>query len=232
MQKYDKKYKKNIYDTLKKISETTGALIIGLTGGIATGKSTVSEYFEKLGAVIIDFDVLARKVVEPGRKAWKLITDYFGDDILNTDNTINRKKLSNIVFGDHLKREKLESFTHPYIWEEFLHQVRHAALKDSNCIILAVVPLLIEGNMQYIFSKNIAVYAPQEMQIERLMERDRISREKARDILSSQMPVDEKINYVDFIIKNDGPVNKTEEQAKILWKTFIKIVKENQHDQC
>lgn len=220
MKRHDKEFKKNIYDTLNRICENSGALIIGLTGGIATGKSTVSRYFEKLGAVVIDFDVLARKVVEPDKESWKLIINYFGDNILNTDNSINRKKLSDIVFGDHFKREKLESFTHPHIWAEFLHHVGNAIARDKNCIIVAVVPLLIEGDMQNIFSKNVAVYAPQETQIQRLMERDKITREKAKDILSSQMPVDEKIHFADFIIKNEGSIDSTKEQIKNLWENL------------
>ena len=220
MKKKDKPHKKAIYDALRKIRKKSGALVIGLTGGIATGKSTVADMFEEMGAVIIDFDVLARDVVQPGRKSWKLIADYFGDDILDTDRSINRKKLSDIVFRDHRKREKLESFTHPYIWDEFIHRVKEAVSNDTNCIILAVVPLLIENNMQDIFSINIAVYAAPETQIRRLMNRDKINEEKAKDILASQMSIDEKINYCDFIIKNEGFIHKTRQQAKVLWHKF------------
>ncbi|MFC1841436.1 dephospho-CoA kinase, partial [Thermodesulfobacteriota bacterium] len=129
------------------------------------------------------------------------------------------------------EKEKLEYFTHPYIWDEFLKEAGQAIRKDNNCIILAVVPLLIEGNMQDLFSKNIVVYAPPGIQIKRVMERDKITREKAEDILASQMPIDEKIQYADFIIKNDGLIDKTREQVKLLWDRFIKFRKVNQADQ-
>ena len=118
--KRPEKVKKHIFDTLKNICNESDALLVGLTGGIATGKSTVAEMFRDLGAVIIDFDLLAREVVKPGKKSWQLITAFFGGDVLNPDSTIDRKKLSGVVFNDSKKREKLESFTHPFIWEEFI----------------------------------------------------------------------------------------------------------------
>lgn len=221
--KRDKKaYKKNIHETLKSISGNSGPLLIGLTGGIATGKSTVSEIFRKLGAVIIDFDLLARSVVEPGRKSWKLIAEHFGDQVLNPDNSINRKKLSDIIFNDYSEKEKLESFTHPYIWNEFILKVKEVIQKENPPIIMAIIPLLIESRMQDLFSKNILVYAPSELQAERLVKRDKISREKAEIILSSQMPIDEKIQYCDFVINNENLIDKTKEQTEILWKKLIK----------
>ena len=212
------KIKKNIYDTLAKICMGSDVLLIGLTGGIATGKSTVAEMFRDMGAVIIDFDLLARTVVEPGRESWKLITDFFGKDILNPDRSINRKNLSGIVFNDPLKREKLESFTHPFIREEFILQVEKAVLRDETAIIIAVVPLLIEGNLQEIFSKTIIVYSSPEIQIQRLMVRDGISKQMADKILEAQMPIDDKIQHCDFIINNEGALDDTKKNVNGLWK--------------
>ena len=227
MNRKNMSYKKNIHSSLKNIIGDSGALLLGLTGGIATGKSTVSEIFSELGALIIDFDLLARSVVEPGRKSWKLIAEHFGDQVLKKDSSINRKKLSDIVFNDHQEKEKLESFTHPYIWDEFILKVKEAILKDDNAIILAVVPLLIEGNMQDLFLKNIVVYAPPDLQVERLVKRDKISREKAESILASQMSIHDKIQHVDFVVNNDSIIDKTREQTKALWKKFKKIREEN-----
>ena len=221
------KIKKQISDTLKSICIDSDVMLIGLTGGIATGKSTVAEMFRGFGAVIIDFDLLARSIVEPYKESWQLITDYFGKDILNSDLSINRKKLSDIVFKDPDKREKLESFTHPFIWKEFLNKTENAVIENGETIILVVVPLLIEGNMQELFLKNILVYAPQETQMIRLMQRDRIDRKKAQDILSAQIPVDEKIAFVDFVINNDGLPEDTKEQVRTLWHKLIKVRKEN-----
>ena len=174
--------------------------------------------FRDMGAVIIDFDLLARTVVEPGRESWKLITGFFGKDILNPDRSINRKNLSGIVFNDPLKREKLESFTHPFIREEFILQVEKAVLRDETAIIIAVVPLLIEGNLQEIFSKTIIVYSSPEIQIQRLMVRDGISKQMADKILEAQMPIDDKIQHCDFIINNEGALDDTKKNVNGLWK--------------
>ena len=227
MKKDKKAYKNNTHDTLKSICGDSKVLLLGLTGGIASGKSTVSEIFKKLGATIIDFDLLARGVVEPEKKSWKLIAEHFGDRILNADSSINRKKLSDIVFNDHSEKEKLESFTHPYIWDEFILNVKEIIQKDDNSIIMAVIPLLIESGMHNLFSKNIIIYAPPGLQVERLVKRDKISREKAENILASQMPIDEKIQYCDFVIKNDSVMDSTKDQTKALWKKIKKIRVEN-----
>ncbi|MBN2419051.1 MAG: dephospho-CoA kinase [Deltaproteobacteria bacterium] len=212
------KIKKEISDTIKGIRKRSYALLLGLTGGVATGKSTVADMFRDLGAVIIDFDMLARDVVKPGRRSWELITGFFGNDILNPDKTINRKRLSGIVFNDPVKREKLESFTHPYIWDEFIMRFEESARLKSRSIILAVIPLLIEGNMQDLFIKNILVYSSPGTQVKRLMDRDQINREMANNILASQMPIDQKIRYADFIIKNEGSIDDTAKEVNELWK--------------
>ena len=147
-------------------------LLLGVTGGIATGKTTVANMLQELGAPIIDFDVIARLVVEPDKPAWKEIVAFFGEQILLEDRTIDRKKLSDTVFRDIEKRKKLESFTHPQIAVEFLKQVGEITAADPNAIIQVVVPLLIELNMQYMFHKLLLVYTPRETQIERLVLRD------------------------------------------------------------
>ena len=224
--KRPEKVKKHIFDTLKNICNESDALLVGLTGGIATGKSTVAEMFRDLGAVIIDFDLLAREVVKPGKKSWQLITAFFGGDVLNPDSTIDRKKLSDVVFNDSKKREKLESFTHPFIWEEFIILLEKSAQLESKAMILAVVPLLIEGNMHDLFSKIIVVYSSPEIQAKRLMKRDGINREMANSILKSQIPIDEKIKYGDFIIRNEGSFADTVKEVNELWKR-LKQLQEN-----
>ena len=217
------KIKKQLSNTLADICKGSDAMLIGLTGGIATGKSTVSEMFRNLGSVIIDFDILARNVVQPGRQSWQLIVDFFSKDILNPDNTIDRKKLSGIVFNDPLKREKLETFTHPFIWDEFFIQVETSVRLDSHAIIHAVIPLLIEGNMHDLFIKNVVIYSSPEIQIKRLMARDDISRQMAVKILKSQLPIDEKLKYADFVIRNEGPIEDTANEVRKLWKTLQQL---------
>ncbi len=218
--------RKNIYNELTEICKGSEALLVGLTGGIATGKSSVAEIFGTLGAVIIDFDILARKVVEPGRKSWKLITGFFGNGILNPDKTIDRKKLSGVVFNDIAKREKLESFTHPYIWDEFIKMTAEAVLNDRKAVIIAVIPLLFEGDMQGMFSKIIVVYSSPENQLQRLMKRDDISKEKAQRILNAQIPIDVKARHADYIIKNDSLIEEACKDTYELWEK-LKQLQEN-----
>lgn len=222
------KNKKQISDNLKNICKGSDALIIGLTGGIATGKSTVADIFRNIGAVIIDFDLLARNVVEPGKKSWQLIIDFFGNNVLNPDSTLNRKKLSGIVFNDPLKRDKLESFTHPFIWDEFITLVEKTIKLNRQAIIHAVVPLLIEGRMHDLFMNNILVYSSPEIQIKRLMDRDKISEQMAKKILKSQMPIDDKVKYCDFIIKNEGPIERTGKEVSDIWEKLKQVQENNQ----
>ena len=192
-------------------------LLIGLTGGIASGKSTVARFMGELGGFIIDFDILARRVVRPGEKAWSEIIEYFGEEILLDNREINRKKLSEKVFPDAEKRNKLEGFTHPAIGEEFVRAVDEIAAEENNAIILAVVPLLIECSMQELFHAITLVYLQREKQIIRLIERDGISRDKAINIIESQMPIDDKVKHADFIINNSGTIDETKIQVKDLW---------------
>jgi dephospho-CoA kinase len=176
-------------------------LLLGVTGGIATGKTTVANMLEELGAPIIDFDVLARRVVEPDKPAWKDIVAYFGEEILLEDRTIDRKKLSGIVFNDAEKRRKLEGFIHPRAGDEYAEEVGRITTADPNAIIQAVIPLLFEAKMQDMFEKTLLVYTNRETQIERLVPRDGISEEEAARILDAQLPIDEKVGLADFVIK-------------------------------
>jgi dephospho-CoA kinase len=201
-------------------------MLVAVTGGIATGKSTVSRILEDLGAPLIDFDVLARRVVESGKPAWKEILDYFGKEVLQDDGSIDRKRLSDVVFQDEAKRKKLEGFTHPRIFEEFDRQVKEITSRDPDAIIQAGIPLLIELNLQHRFDKVLLVYAPRETQIDRLMKRDRIGREAVMSILKAQVPIDEKVRYADFVIHNEGSLENTRKQVKAVWKELKKMQKE------
>ena len=202
-------------------------MLLAVTGGVATGKSTVSRILEELGAPLIDFDVLARKVVEPGKPAWKEIVNYFGKGVLQDDGRIDRKMLSAVVFQDEAKRKRLESFTHPRIFEEFQRQVEEVASGKPDAIVQAGIPLLIELNLQHRFDKVLLAYAPQETQIDRLMKRDRVSREAATNVLKAQGPIDEKVRYADFVIRNDGPLEDTRKQVEAVWQELKKMQKKN-----
>jgi dephospho-CoA kinase len=136
-------------------------LMVGVTGGIASGKSTVARMLEELGALVIDFDALSRSVVEPGKSAWKDIAAYFGEQVLLEDKTLDRKKISEIVFRDPEKRKRLEGFTHPRIYEDFRRLVKEYTQKDPDVIIQVVVPLLNRGQPAILVSQApFGLYSP------------------------------------------------------------------------
>jgi len=200
----------------------SACLIVGVTGGIASGKSTVSRMLEETGVPAVDFDALARQVVEPGQPALKEIVGLFGEKVLRGDGRLDRKKLAGIVFADERKRKALENITHPRIVEAFLNRASGIAAREPYAIIQAVVPLLFEVNLQHLVHKVLLVYIPREMQIDRLMKRDGISREAAENILKAQLPIDEKLGYADFVIHNEGTLEETRRQVEQVWEELKK----------
>ena len=202
------------------LPESWDLLVLGVTGGIASGKTTVANMLEELGAPIIDFDLLARQVVEPGQPAFKDIIAYFGDDVIDKNGTLDRKRLSGIVFSDPEKRKILERITHPRIFEAFLHQVREMAQKYPHGIVQAVIPLLFEADLRHLVHKVLMVYVSPDKQIERLIRRDSISHEEANRILKAQMPIDQKVAKADFVIHNEGNVDETRKAVNALWQTL------------
>lgn len=201
-------------------------LLLGITGGIASGKSTVAKMLEEMGAPLVDFDILSRIVVEPGKEAWKDIVSFFGEHILLENRHLDRKKLSDIIFKDARKRKKLEDFIHPRIQLEFIRQIDDISRANPGAIIQVAVPLLIEADMQHLFHKIIVVYITRDAQIERLMKRDGITEQEALDILNAQMHIDEKLIHADYIIKNEYSIEDTRKQVEILWQKLVEIQKE------
>jgi dephospho-CoA kinase len=210
-------------DQLEAIRGKDNRLLLGVTGGIASGKTTVSKMLLELGTPLIDFDILARQVVEPQKPAWNDILEYFGKQVLHEDGTLDRKKLSDIVFKDFEKRKKLESFTHPRIHEAFVKSLDDITSEDPNAIVQVAIPLLVELNLQYMFHKMVVVYIPPEKQIERLAERDGITPQEAANILKAQLPIDEKVGYADFVIHNERTLEETKRQVEELWMNLKKI---------
>ena len=213
-------------DMINKLRGDDKRLLLGVTGSIATGKSTVAGMLEELGARTIDFDVLSRVVVEPDKPAWQDIVAYFGEQVLAEDRSLDRTKLREIVFKDLEKKKKLESFQHPRIFEEFVRQVEQYTREGDNVIIQAVVPLLIEVNMQSLFHNILMVYASEDEQKKRLMKRDGATEEMAMNMIRSQLSVDEKKGYCDLIVDNSGSLEETRQQVAKLWRQLQKIQKE------
>ncbi|MBN2809561.1 MAG: dephospho-CoA kinase [Deltaproteobacteria bacterium] len=209
-------------EMMKKVKGDGRRFLLGVTGGIASGKSTVSRMLSELGSPLIDFDLIARQVVEPGTPGFAKIVDYFGAQVLADDGTLDRKKLSDIVFGDMEKRKKLESFTHPPIYEEFFRQADAIAAQEPDAIIQVAVPLLIELNLQYLFDKLLVIYVPAAVQIERLAARDGITQDEAANILKAQLPIAEKLQFADFVIDNTKDLAFAREQVEKVWAELQK----------
>ena len=206
--------------TQDRLISSPRGLILGVTGGIASGKSTVAKMLQDLGAPVIDFDLLAREVVEPGQPAWKEIVDYFGSHVLGKDGFVDRKSLSQIVFKDPEKRRVLESITHPRIADLYLSKVKALMQEHPDAIVQAVIPLLFETHLENLVDKILVVYIPRKMQLERLMKRDKIPQKQAENILNAQLPIEEKLKYADYVIHNEKGLEETLIQVKALWESL------------
>lgn len=199
---------------------------MGVTGGVASGKTTVARMIADLGAPTIDFDLLSRSVVEPHKPAWKDILAYFGRKVLLADETLDRRKIAQIVFRDPAQRRKLESFIHPRIFDEYARRVKDIAAEDPRAIVQVVVPLLFETKIEHFFDKIILVYIPRAMQAERLIKRDGISRPMAENIIKAQRPIEKKRNYADFVVDNSGTLGETKRQVQAVWRELKRMQKE------
>jgi dephospho-CoA kinase len=196
-------------------------LNVGLTGGIACGKSTVARIFVKNGAHLIDFDLLAHKVQEPGTPAWQKVVDYFGEIILRSDKKIDRVKLGNVVFADKNKLNNLNKIIHPFVYQEWQARLEKIVKKETHAIVLSDIPLLFEGKKQHLFDLTILVVIEPEEQVRRLMARNHIGRNEAQKRLRSQMPISEKKALADIIIDNRGSVFETEKTVKKVWRQLL-----------
>ena len=192
--------------------------IIGLTGGIATGKSTVSAMLEKAGAAIIDADRIARAVVEKGLPAHREIIANFGSGVLLPDGEIDRDVLGDIIFNDPVKKTLLNSIVHPRVKKEVDRQLRQIKKTRPESIVILDIPLLFESKMHHDLEDVIVVYAPQHIQIERLMQRDKISATDALARIGSQMPIEEKKKMATLVIDNSGNIEDTHEQTLAIFK--------------
>ncbi len=195
--------------------------LIGLTGGIACGKSTAAKYFEKRGIPVIYADQLAHRVIEPGRRAYKKIVEEFGSSVLDSSGKIDRKKLGEIVFNNPEKLERLNQITHPEVALEAAREIARYRGQGVSVLIYEV-PLLFEAGLESLFDVIITVYVPREVQRERLLRRHpELSPEEAEKRIDSQMPVDEKARRSDYILDNTGT---TEELFKQIDELIGEIV--------
>lgn len=195
--------------------------IIGLTGGIASGKSTVSRALQDLGAIIIDADEVAHAIIEPGKPAWEDIVEHFGTEVLNPDQTIDREKLGAIVFNDPARLQVLNQITHPRVGEQFKQMIKNIKSQQSDAVLFIEVPLLYETHMDRICDEVWVVWVDEETQIQRLMKRDGLSREDALKRIDAQMSLDEKAKRADVVIDNSFSIEETIETATRYYNNII-----------
>ena len=198
-------------------------LIVGLTGGVASGKTAVSRVLKEEGAYIIDADQIARELVQPHGPAWNELVRTFGRQILQEDGSIDRKKLADRVFVDPNQRKHLDQILHPLITEEMDRRTREIGEKNPEAIVVIDAPLLIEVGYHRRVDKLMVVVSTRTEQIERLKAREGINSEQALRILSSQMPVEEKVKLADFVIRNEGSLAEVREKAKKVFRELKKI---------
>lgn len=192
-------------------------MIIGLTGGIASGKSTVSALLVNKGARLVDADVIAREVMLPGHEVLAAAVKQFGSEILSSDGTLNRGKLGDIVFQDPAALQALNNLTHPAIRREIKERMNSMEEEDPKKLTIVDIPLLFESGLENMFHEILVVYVPREVQIARLMERNGLSLEQAEARLNAQMDIEAKRNKADYIIDNSGELAHTEQQVAVLW---------------
>ncbi|GFT91069.1 dephospho-CoA kinase domain-containing protein [Nephila pilipes] len=196
--------------------------LVGLTGGIATGKSSVSTLFRNLGIEVIDADIIAREVVEPGKRAWRKIREEFGDSVFHPDGTLNRPALAQVVFSQPEKRLHVNSIVHPEVFKSmFLKTVKLFFCGHQFSVL--DVPLLFESRLSKYVHKTVVVTCEPAQQLERLMARDKISESEALARINAQMPLAQKVKMADFVISNTGDRENTKEQVEALVQQLKKL---------
>ena len=186
--------------------------ILGVTGGIGAGKTAATEHFEQLGIVVVDADVVAREVVEPGKSALKAIVDEFGKEILLPSGDLNRSALRQLIFSDESAKTKLNNIMHPAIREALLSQLANA----KSAYVILSAPLLFENNLQQYVDKVLVVDVPESVQLQRAAMRDNVTESQIQAIINSQISRQQRLAQADFVIENTSTLSKLHEQVEQL----------------
>ncbi|GIP43285.1 dephospho-CoA kinase [Paenibacillus sp. J45TS6] len=191
---------------------------IGLTGGIASGKSSVSKLLVSLGAILIDADQIAREVMLPGHPVLAAVAKHFGQVVLLEDGSLNRKKLGELVFNHPDQLQALNQITHPAIRQEMRDRKHKFEEQFPDRLVVADIPLLYESGLEDGYEQIMLVYVPREVQLERLMKRDGLDKDQAILRLKAQMDIEEKKQKADIIIDNSGDFEETKKQILAFWR--------------
>jgi dephospho-CoA kinase len=195
-----------------------GLVVAGLTGGIASGKTTVAGMLAEAGAQIVDADRIAHEVVQPGREAWKAIRQNFGDAILLPDGQLDRAQLGQLVFHNHALKADLERIVHPFVFRQMALILQQLAAEQPGAIVILDIPLLIESGLHHSLPLTVLVHVPETVQQARLVRRDGLSAAQARARIRAQMPIDAKCAHADVIIDNAGSLTATRRQTLALYQ--------------
>ena len=196
-------------------------LLVGLTGGVATGKSTVSAMFRALGCVVIDADLLAREVVEPGRLAYERIVAEFGHQVLQSDGRLDRKALGAIVFSDPARRACLESITHPEIRARFAARLAELAAEGFEGLVIFDAPVMIESGSYRAVDRLVVVTSDESLQLARQRSRDGLAEDEAIRRIRSQAPLPDKVKLADYVIDNSGDLQSTEARVREVYRALL-----------
>ena len=194
-------------------------VVIGLTGGIASGKSTVSQMFRELSIPVIDADIIAREVVEKGKPAYNKIVEVIGTEVLQEDGELDRPKLGSVVFYNEEKRLQLNKIVHPAVREE-MNKQKEMYIKERMQAVVLDIPLLFESKLTSLVDRVLVVAVKPHTQLERLMKRNNFSEEEATARIQSQMPLEEKVKNADEVINNDGTIMGTKTQLQAILKKW------------
>ena len=195
-------------------------VVIGVTGGVGTGKSTVAKMFKELGAVVLDADAIAHQLMEPKRLCWRRVVDAFGEEVLNEDQSINRRRLAEIVFGDVQRRRDLEAIIHPQVLRQIKQRLHRLGRSRRVRAVVLDVPLLVEVDAQGMADALVVVTAPRDVQLERLAHRYGEPGE-AQARIEAQMELSAKAALADVVVDNAGTLDATRTQVKRIWEQLV-----------
>lgn len=198
--------------------------VLGLTGGIGSGKSAISRMFEHLGITVVDADIIARDVVALGSPALSQIAAHFGEQVLQDDGTLKRSKLRALIFADEQQKTWLNNLLHPLIRKNILQQLEQA----SSGYVILVAPLLFENKLHHYCHRTLLVDVPVEIQLQRTCQRDGVSTSQAQAIINAQMPREQKQQLADDILDNTPPLNEVEVQVKALHLHYLTLATQHQ----
>jgi dephospho-CoA kinase len=201
-------------------------LVVGLTGGVASGKTTVAQILKEEGAILLDADQIARQLVEPQTPVWAEVIKAFGTDILDEDGSIRRKKLAALTFSDPRRRKRLNEILHPAIRKEITRRLKEIGRRNPEAIVIVDAALLVETGDYREMDRLIVVTSAEAQQLERLQQRDGASREQALAILTSQMGTEEKVKVADFVIRNEGSLEDTKKRAREIFRELRRMVRQ------